>query len=177
MTSLVHSAHLTAHPDGLLVLRAVVAAQAPLLDFGRLLLPGTKTSLAKPAILRLHHPTETPHYAELSLESLINSAPPQLGFFIHLLIVLKVIISSQECIDTSDHLNRTYLGGTVCQERNHGMTIFLASCWLLLHAALFLDILFPIITNYVRLTAPCKLTLSLIPLANSAQVSCRAVHC
>jgi len=85
-----------------------------------------------------------------------------LGFSIHLLIVLKVIIASQECIDTSDHLNRTYLGGTVCQERNHGMTIFLAACWLLLHAALFLDILFPIFTNCVRLTAPRKMTLSLI---------------
>eukprot|EP00321_Phaeocystis_globosa_P006633 CAMPEP_0118830536 /NCGR_PEP_ID=MMETSP1162-20130426/27731_1 /TAXON_ID=33656 /ORGANISM="Phaeocystis Sp, Strain CCMP2710" /LENGTH=476 /DNA_ID=CAMNT_0006761877 /DNA_START=20 /DNA_END=1450 /DNA_ORIENTATION=+ len=75
-----------------------------------------------------------------------------LGFSIHLLIVLKVIIASQECIDTSDHLNRTYLGGTVCQERNHGMTIFLAACWLLLHAALFLDILFPIFTNCVRVS-------------------------
>lgn len=112
--------------------------------------------------MRHPNPTETPPYVQVALESLINSAPPQLGFFIHLLIVFKVIIASQECIDTSDHLNRTYLGGTVCQERNHGMTIFLAACWLLLHAALFLDLLFPIFTNCVRLTAPRKMPLPLI---------------
>ena len=85
----------------------------------------------------------------------------QLGFFLHLVIVFKVIIASRVCLDTHDLFNRSFaLGDTACQERNHSVTIFLGIFWLLLHVILFLDaILFPcIITNHVRLAAPGKMS-------------------
>ena len=54
----------------------------------------------------------------------------QLGFFFYLIIVFKVIIASQLCLDTSDNSNQSYvLGDTVCQERNHSVTIFLGIFW------------------------------------------------
>ena len=97
----------------------------------------------------------------------------QLGFFFHLVIVLKVILASQVCLDTYDLFNRSFvLGDTACQERNHASTIFLAICWLLLHVTLFLDIWFPsIVTKKVRLAAPRKISnmpLFLFPLADSS---------
>ena len=85
----------------------------------------------------------------------------QLGFVFHFIIVFKVIIASQQCLDTSDNSNKTYvLGDTVCQERNHWLTVVLATIWLLLHVILFLDaIWFPsIMTNRVRLAAPRKMS-------------------
>ena len=84
----------------------------------------------------------------------------QLGFVFHFIIVFKVIIASQQCLDTSDNSNKTYvLGDTVCQERNHWLTVVLATIWLLLHVILFLDTKFPsIITKHVRLAAPRKMS-------------------
>ena len=84
----------------------------------------------------------------------------QLGFFLHLVIVFKVIIASRVCLDTNDPFNRTFvLGDTACQERNHSVTIFLGICWLLLNGILFLDLLFPsILTDRVRLAAPRKMS-------------------
>ena len=84
----------------------------------------------------------------------------QLGFVFHFIIVFKVIIASQQCLDTSDNSNKTYvLGDTVCQERNHWLTVMLAIIWFLLHVLLFLDIKFPsIMTNRVRLAAPRKMS-------------------
>ena len=84
----------------------------------------------------------------------------QLGFFFHLVIVIKVIMASQICLDTDDLFNRSFvLGDTACQERNHSFTIFLGIIWVLLHGILVLDIWFPrIITNRVRLAAPRKMS-------------------
>ena len=84
----------------------------------------------------------------------------QLGFFLHLVIVFKVIIASRVCLDTNDPFNRTFvLGDTVCQERSHWSAIVLAIIWVLLHVILFLDTAFPrIITNRVRLAAPRKMS-------------------
>ena len=89
-------------------------------------------------------------------------SPPtrQLGFAFHFVIVLKVIIASRMCLDTTDNSNRSFvLGDTMCQERNHGLTIFLGICWFLLNGILFADIKFPsIFTNRVRLAAPRKMS-------------------
>ena len=84
----------------------------------------------------------------------------QLGFGLHLIIVLKILFASQVCVDTYDPFNRTFvLGDTACQERNHASTIALAILWLLLHGILFLDTKFPsIVTNRVRLAAPRKMS-------------------
>ena len=85
----------------------------------------------------------------------------QLGFGLHLIIVLKILFASQVCVDTYDPFNRTFvLGETACQERNHSVTIFLGICWLLLHVILLLDaILFQcIMTNHVRLAARRKMS-------------------
>ena len=51
-------------------------------------------------------------------------------------------------------------GDTVCQERNHWLTVVLATIWFLLHVILFVDaIWFPsIMTNRVRLAAPRKMS-------------------
>ena len=89
-------------------------------------------------------------------------SPPtrQLGFVFHFAIVVKVIIASRVCLDTLDASNRSFvLGDTACQERNHGLTIFLGICWLLLNGTLLLDIKFPwLVTKKVRLAAPRKIS-------------------
>ena len=84
--------------------------------------------------------------------------PRQLGFTFHFIIVFKVIIASQVCLDTSDNWNRTFvLGDTVCQERKHWSTIVLAIIWVLFHMILFLDTKFPcIVTNHVKSQLPAK---------------------
>ena len=86
--------------------------------------------------------------------------PRQLGFAFHFIIVFKVIVASQVCLDTSDNSNRTFvLGDTVCQERKHWSTVVLAIMWVLFHVILFLDTKFPcIMTNRVRLVAPRKMS-------------------
>ena len=109
-----------------------------------------------PAVLR---PAEPTHPSASSTLLCILDQPRvtlQLGFGLHLIIVLKILFASQVCIDTYDILNRTFvLGDTVCQERNHWSTITLAFFWLLLHVILFFDVKFPsIITNRVRLVTP-----------------------
>ena len=83
----------------------------------------------------------------------------QLGFGLHLIIVLKILFASRVCLETYDASNRTFvLGDTVCQERNHASTIALAIFWVFLHLVLFLDIPFPsIVTKKVRLAAPRKM--------------------
>ena len=84
----------------------------------------------------------------------------QLGFGLHLIIVLKILFASQLCLETYDSLNRSFvLGVTACQERNHASTIALAILWVLLHGILLLDTKFPsIVTNRVRLAAPRKMS-------------------
>ena len=84
----------------------------------------------------------------------------QLGFGLHLIIVLKILFASQVCIDTYDILNRTFvLGDTVCQERNHWSTIVLAIFWFLLHVMLFLSTMLPFFVNkHVRFVAPRKMS-------------------
>ena len=86
--------------------------------------------------------------------------PRQLGFAFHFIIVFKVIVASQVCLDTSDNSNRTFvLGDTVCQERKHWSTVVLAIMWVLFHVILFLDTKFPCIyTNRVRLAAPREMS-------------------
>ena len=110
-----------------------------------------------PAVLRPTEPTPThEQHPRLSPASLINPVSRQLGFVLHLIIVLKILMASRFCLDTSDDSNQTFvLGETICQSRNHWSTITLAIIWLLLHVILFLDIKFPsIITNHVRLVTP-----------------------
>ena len=89
-------------------------------------------------------------------------SPPtrQLGFVFHFIIVFKVVIASQVCLDSIDNSNRSFvLGDTVCQERSHWSAIVLAIIWVLLHVILFLDTAFPIImTKRVRLAAPHKMS-------------------
>ena len=85
----------------------------------------------------------------------------QLGFSLHLIIVVKILIASRVCLETYDLSNRSFvLGDTACQERNHASTIFLGICWLILHVILLLDaILFQcIMTNHVRLAARRKMS-------------------
>ena len=70
-------------------------------------------------------------------------------------------MASRFCLDTSDNSNQSFvLGDTVCQERNHWLTVVLATIWFLLHVILFVDaIWFPsIMTNRVRLAAPRKMS-------------------
>ena len=89
-------------------------------------------------------------------------SPPtrQLGFVFHFIIVFKVVIASQVCLDSIDNSNRSFvLGDTVCQERNHWSTIVLAIFWFLLHVMLFLSTMLPFFVNkHVRFVAPRKMS-------------------
>ena len=106
------------------------------------------------------HPTIHPTALSTPSASVINSVSRQVCLGLHLVIIFKVIVASQMCLDTSDNSNRSFvLGDTACQERNHALTIFLAILWLLLHVILFLDTKFPsIVTKHVRLAAPRKMS-------------------
>ena len=91
---------------------------------------------------------------------MINPLSRQLGFGLHLIIVIKILMASRFCLDTSDNSNRTFvLGDTACQERNYGLTIFLGICWFFLHVMMSLTTVLPrLFINYVRLAAPRKMS-------------------
>jgi hypothetical protein len=69
-------------------------------------------------------------------------------------------MASQICLDTSDNSNRSFvLGDTVCQDRNHWLTMLLAIMWALVHVMLFLSTMLPLHVNkYVRRVALRKMS-------------------
>ena len=108
-----------------------------------------------PAVLRPAQPT---HQTAPSTSLCVFDR--QFGFFIHLIIVLKILMASRFCLDTSDNSNQSFvLGETICQERNHWSTIVLAIVWVLLHVMLFLSTMLPFFVNkHVRFVAPRKMS-------------------
>jgi len=75
----------------------------------------------------------------------------QFGFLVHFIIVFKVTIASQVCLDTKDNRSIT-MGDTVCQERNHWSTIVIAIVWVTSHALMLISTKLPnIVANRVRL--------------------------
>ena len=108
-----------------------------------------------PAVLRPAQPTHP-----IAPSAFLCLLDWQLGFFIHLIIVLKILMASRFCLDTSDNSNQSFvLGDTMCQERNHWSTIVLAILWVLLHVMLFLSTMLPFFVNkHVRFVAPRKMS-------------------
>ena len=96
-----------------------------------------------------------------SPRALINPVSRQFGCIFEIAIVTKVIIASQVCDDVTDNnSNQSFvLGYTSCELNDHASTIILAIIWVLSHAILLLNMKFPIImTNHVRLAAPCTMS-------------------
>ena len=76
----------------------------------------------------------------------------QFGFFIHFIIVFKITVASQACLDTEDKNRSFTLGDTACQERNHWSTIVIAIVWVTFHVVMLISTKLPkFITVHVRL--------------------------
>ena len=76
----------------------------------------------------------------------------QFGFFVHFIIVFKITVASQVCLDTEDKNRSFTLGDTACQERNHWSTIVIAIVWVTFHAVMLISTKLPkFIAVHVRL--------------------------